>query len=96
MTPMRPTPARMTAAENEIFYALEHANDDPTFLGRLYRDGVPTPKSYLAQRVRVLFVFREPNMRGRAYPHDMRDEVRDPHFRPLVQDGTRKERSPKT
>jgi len=88
-------PGRLTASEDEIFYALEHAHDDSTFLGRLYRDGVPTPEAYLAQRVRVLFVFREPNMGGKAYPHDMRDEVRDPQFRPLAPDGTRKERSPK-
>lgn len=92
---MRLTATQLTAAENAIFGALEYGADAPTFVGRLYRDGVPTPEAYLAERTRVLFVFREPNMRGRAYPLDMRDEVRDPHFRPLTKDGTRKERSPK-
>lgn len=84
------TARELTAREDAIFDALER---DPTFRGRLYRDGVPTPESYLAQRIRVLFVFREPNLRGMAYAHDMRDEVRDLRFRPLAQDGAREERS---
>lgn len=88
-------PAQLTAGEDAIFDALEHAHDDSTFLGRLYRDGVPTPEAYTAQRIRVLFVFREPNLRGKAFARDMRDEVRDLGFRPLAQDGTREERSPK-
>jgi hypothetical protein len=92
---MRQDAVQLTAREDAIFSALEHAADDPTFLGRLYRDGVPTPEVYLAQRIRVLFVFREPNMRGQAYARDMRDEVRDPQFRPLAPDGTRRERSPR-
>jgi hypothetical protein len=89
------TPRRLTATENILFDALEHAADDRTFRNRLYRDGVPTPEAYLAQRVRVLFVFREPNMRDSPYAHDMRDEVRDRQFRPLGQDGVRQDRSPK-
>ena len=93
---MKPTPKVLRSKEDAIFHALEHAKNDATFLGRLYRDGVPTPEAYLAQRVRVLFVFREPNMRGEAYPHDMRDEVSDVRFRPLKQDGTREDRSAKS
>ena len=93
---MELTPRELRIKEQAIFAALEHAPDDATFLGRLYRDGVPTPEVYLAQRVRVLFVFREPNMRGEAHAHDMRDEVSDERFRPLTQSGTREERSPKS
>ena len=90
------TPRQLGARENAILDALEHIPGDKTFLGKLYRDGVPTPQVYLAQRVRVLFVFREPNMRGVPYPLDMRDEVSDEFFRPLGRDGTRQERSPKS
>ncbi len=82
-------------AEEAIFDCLEHDPADQTFLGRLYRDGVPTPETYLGQRVRILFVFREPNMRGDAHAHDMREEVRDLRFRPVGPDGAREERSPK-
>ena len=82
--------------EDEILDRLEHIPGDPTFLNKLYRDGVPTPEAYLAQRVRVLFVFREPNMPvPRA--HDMRDEVSDERFRPAVgPDGAREDRSSKS
>jgi len=90
------TPEELRARENAIFDALEHVPADRTFLNRLYRDGVPTPKAYLAQRVRVVFVFREPNMRGAPYPLDMRDEVNDQRFRPLGRDGTRQDRSAKS
>ena len=93
---MKLTPDELRTRENAIFDALEHAPSDETFLNRLYRDGVPTPKSYLAQRVRVVFVFREPNMRGAPYPLDMRDEVSDQRFRPLGRDGTLQDRSAKS
>lgn len=87
------TPGKLRASENAILDALEHQARDCTFLGRLYRDGVPTPESYLSQRVRVLFAFREPNMGGKAYARDMRDEVSDVYFRPRKHDGSRPERS---
>jgi len=90
------TPKELRTREDAIFDALEHQPGDATFLNRLYRDGVPTPKSYLAQRVRVLFVFREPNMGGLPHPHDMRDEVGDERFRPLGQDGNRRDVSAKS
>lgn len=93
---MKLTPSELSAKEDEIFRALEYAQDDETFLDRLYRDGVPTPQAYFAQKVRVLFVFREPNMNGKAYAHDMRDEVSDVRFRPRAQDGTREDRSAKS
>ena len=80
--PVGLTPRQLTAKENALFDRLEHAPHG-TFRGTLYRDGVPTPARYLAQPIRVLFVFREPNMRGIPYAHDMRDEVGDEHFRPL-------------
>lgn len=91
---MKLTASELRAKENEIFDALEHSKSDTTFLGRLYRDGVPSPEIYLGQPVRVLFVFREPNMGDDAYAHDMRDEVSDVRFRPLQQDGTREDRPP--
>lgn len=93
---MKLTPSELRAREDAIFHALEHAQDDRTFLDRLYRDGVPTPEAYLAQRVRILLVFREPNMRGEAHAHDMRDEVSDVRFRPLAREGTREDRSAKS
>lgn len=94
---MKLTPKELRASEDSIFHALEHAPDDRTFLDRLYRDGVPTPEAYLAQKVRVLFVFREPNMRGKAYAHDMRDEVSDVRFQPRARSGgARQERSAKS
>ncbi len=89
------SPNELRAEEDAIFDAMENAPEDGTFRGRLYRDGVPSPDAYLEQRVRVLFVFREPNMGGRAHAHDMRDEVSDERFRPLMEDGSREERSPK-
>ena len=92
---MKPTPSELRARDDAIFYALEHAHDDRTSLGKLYRDGGPTPEAYLAPRIRVLFVFREPNMRGEAYAHDMRDEVSDVRFRPLGREGAREDRSAK-
>jgi hypothetical protein len=92
---MRLTPRVLRTREDAIFDALEHLPGDTTFLNHLYRDGAPTPSAYLAQRVRVLFVFREPNMRGVPFPRDMRDEVSDDHFRPIGQDGTRQARSTK-
>ena len=87
---MRLSPKTLTAKENALFDTLARKT---AFRGRLYRDGVPTPEAYLAQRVRVLFVFREPSMRGNPYAVDMRDEVRDERFRPLGRDGTRQHRS---
>jgi hypothetical protein len=93
---MKLTPTELRARENAIFDALEHRLGDETFLDRLYRDGVPTPTAYLAQRVQVVFVFREPNMRGAPYRLDMRDEVRDEYFRPIGRDGAREERSAKS
>jgi hypothetical protein len=88
------TPRELRARQDAILDRLEHAPGDPTFLNRLYRDGVPTPKSYLAQPVQVVFVFREPSMSGGAWPEDMRDAVSVPHFRPIGADGTREERRP--
>jgi len=89
------TPSRLRAREDELFNALECAPNDPTFRDRLSRDGVPTPEVYLAQRVRVLFVFREPNLSGNPRAHDMRVEVSDPFFRPRRSDGSREKRSQK-
>lgn len=83
-------PQTLTAKENSLFDALARKGE---FRGRLYRDGVPSPEIYLAQRVRALFAFREPNMGGTPYALDMRDEVRDEQFRPLGCDGTRLDRS---
>jgi hypothetical protein len=93
---MNVTPTELRAREDAILDALENAPCDTTFLGHLYRDGVPTPEVYVSQRVRVLFVFREPNMGGKSYAHDMRDEVSDAYFRPRLQDGTREDRSAKS
>lgn len=93
---MRLTAKELRAREDAIFDALENTPRDRTFRNRLYRDGVPTPESYIAQPVRVLFVFREPNMRGTPHPHDMREEVNDERFRPRWQDGTRQDRSAKS
>ena len=89
---MHLTPTELRSKEDVIFHVLEHAPNDTTFLGRLYRDGAPSPQAYLDQRVRVLFVFREPNLLGKTRPHDMRDEVSDGHFRPLGPDGERQDR----
>ena len=86
------TSIELRARENAILDALERTRDDTTFLGKLYRDGVPSPDAYLAQRVRVLFVLREPNMRGAPHAHDMRVEVSDERFRPAGEDG-REDRS---
>jgi hypothetical protein len=89
---MKMTARALRAREDKILGALEHSPGDNTFRGRLYRDGVPTPASCLKQRVRVLFVFREPNMRGKPYALDMRDQVRDEKFRPCIA-GEREDRS---
>ena len=86
------TPRALTSAENALFDALER--DDPTFRKGLYRDGIPSPATYLRQDVRVVFVFRDPNFGGRPRPHDMRDEIRDAQFRPLKADGSREQRRP--
>ncbi len=82
------TPKQLREREDAIVDRLEHAPGDPTFLNRLYRDGVPTPKSYLAQPVQVVFVFREPSMSAGAWPEDMRDAVSDERFRPIGADGS--------
>jgi len=84
------SPQTLTATENALFETLVRK---AAFRGRLYRDGVPTPEAYLAQRVRVVFAFREPSMRGSPYAVDMRDEVRDEQFRPIGRDGSRQHRS---
>jgi hypothetical protein len=86
------TARELTALENAIFDDL--VQRDVTFVGKLYRDGVPSPALYLNQRVRVLFVFREPNMPVQR-DHDMRDEIRDVRFRPWI-DGEREDRRPTT
>ena len=57
---MRLTATELRKGEDAIFDALEHQPGDRTFLDLLYQDGVPTPRVYLAQRVRVGFVFRDP------------------------------------
>ena len=88
------TSTELTAAENELFDGLERAPGDRTFRNCLYRDGVPTPDVYLIQPVRVLFVFREPSMAGGARAEDMRDALRDRHFRPRLSSGEREERRP--
>lgn len=82
------TPQALRTREDSILDALENRQGDRTFRGRLYRDGVPSPEVYLLRPVRVLFVFREPNM-PKQLPHDMREEVRDHFFRPISPDGTR-------
>jgi hypothetical protein len=89
------TPSELRSRESALFQKLEDLPDDSTFRGRLYRDGVPTPEAYLNQRVRVVFVFREPNFKGEQPAHDMRDEVSDVRFRPRRPGGGREERSPK-
>jgi hypothetical protein len=83
----------MTRRENAIFDELERMHRN--LRGRLYRDGIPSPEVYLKQPVRVVFVFREPNLGGRSCRHDMRDEVRDEQFRPLMPNGTRPQAQPK-
>jgi hypothetical protein len=88
------TAKELTEQEDAILDALEHTPSDRRFLGMLYRDGVPTPASYLAQPVRVLFVFREPNMRGDPYALDMRDQLRNEQFRPL-RNGVREKDRPR-
>jgi hypothetical protein len=87
------TARELTRRENRLFHALEDDPTDRTFADGLCRDGVPSPGVYLRQRVRVLFVFREPNLNGAATRLDLRDEIRDAFFRPL-QDGERQERRP--
>lgn len=81
--------AKIREQEDKFFDALEHRSNDKTFFGSLYRDGVPSPRIYGQEPIKVLFVFREPNQRGKAHAHDMRDEVSDERFRPLMVDGTR-------
>src|SRR4051812_29386271 len=68
----------ISLGERRLFAALAR---DPKFKGKLYRDGVPRPDVYLKQHVRVVLVFREPNLAGRPYAVDMGAEVRDPCFR---------------
>lgn len=90
------TPQQLTRRENQIFQRLERNTRDRTFAGgRLCRDGVPSPGIYLKEPVRVLFVFREANLNGATKRLDLRDEIRDPFFRPL-QGGRREERRPTT
>lgn len=49
----------------------------------LFRDGVLSPERYLANKVRVVFVLREPNFRDKQTgetlrkPYDLRDEFRE-------------------
>lgn len=93
---MNLTAHALRARENAIFDALENARGDTTFRGRLCRDGVPSPEVYLAQQIRIMFVFREPNMGGNPHALDMRDEVSDVRFRPARADGTREDRSPRS
>ena len=72
---MKLTPDELRTRENAIFDALEHAQNDETFLNRMYRDGVPTPKAYLAQRVRVVFVFREPKRQHGFRPRPLNERI---------------------
>src|SRR2546425_5258475 len=72
----------LTEREEEIFQSLLDSAPD-TFKGKLYRDGVPRPDIYLAQQVRAVFVFREPNLRDDPYELDMRAQIRDPEFRAM-------------
>jgi hypothetical protein len=58
------TSKELRARENAIFDALEHTPGDKTFLNLLYRDGVPTPKAYLAQRVRAVFSNKSSTSKG--------------------------------
>jgi hypothetical protein len=69
----------LTRREDRLFRALV---DDPqgTFKNKLYRDGLPRPDIYTKQKVRVVFVFREPNLPD-PVDLDMRAQVRDPEFR---------------
>ena len=62
------TSRKLRLRENRILNALENRPGDRTFRGRLYRDGVPSPEVYLKQRIKVVFVFREPNM-PKPRPH---------------------------
>jgi len=87
------TARELTAREDALFNALENDRRDRTFAGKLCRDGVPSPAIYLRQRVRVIFAFREPNLNGATKRLDLRDEIRDPCFRPL-EEGVRQERRP--
>src|SRR5438093_538935 len=75
------SPQTMTERENEIFDSLENLSGDNTFKDVLYRDGVPQPEVYGEQPVRVVFVFKEPNLSGNPRAVDMRAEVRDSEFR---------------
>jgi hypothetical protein len=89
---MQVPPNKLRHRENQILDALEGTLGDGTFRGKLYRDGVPSPQIYVKQPVRVVFVFREPNMRGVPWAEDMRDAVHDKRFRPL-RCGKREDRS---
>jgi hypothetical protein len=77
---MRLSPEQLRRRENQIFVQLER---DHECRGRLYRDGVPSPDIYCRQPLRILFAFREPNMKNEPYALDMRKEVSDPALRPL-------------
>jgi len=81
------TPSALTKREDRLFDALLSIQGDPTFEGVLYRDGVPRPDIYLKQAVRVVFVFREPNLGHKPFDMDMRAQIRDPEFR-AAGDGT--------
>ena len=64
-----------------------------SFKGKLYRDGVPKPDVYLAQRVKVVFVFREPSMGDDPWEVDLRQQINDEEMRAFSDDTYRKAQS---
>lgn len=65
---------RITKLEDHLFARLAQQKD---FSDGLYRDGAPSPERYDAQEFKVVFVFRDPNLEGRNFDHDMRAEIRN-------------------
>jgi len=64
------------AEEDRLFDALAARLSSP-----VYRDGLPRPDVYQRQAIKVVFVFREPNLNSIPQESDMRAEIRDPEFR---------------
>lgn len=66
----------LQAEEDQLFDTLRRRLRTP-----LYRDGLPRPDIYRRQPVKVVLVFREPNLKHVQQESDMRAEVRDAEFR---------------
>lgn len=66
----------LQAEEDRLFDTLRRRLRTP-----LYRDGLPQPEIYGRQPVKVVLVFREPNLKHVQQESDMRAEVRDAEFR---------------